>query len=148
MRPLYPVVLCPTDLSETGNGALPVACRLAQPGGTLHLLCVLEDYGPDGPPADVPERARRHGEEDRETRARLGALLTPALAKDLRTHCHVLRGADVAAIIEQQARGYGASVVVMGTHGRTGLQHVLLGSVAEKVVRLAGCPVLTVRHIA
>lgn len=37
-------------------------------------------------------------------------------------------------------------LIVMGTHGRTGLQHVLLGSVAEKVVRLAPCPVLTLRH--
>jgi nucleotide-binding universal stress UspA family protein len=39
-----------------------------------------------------------------------------------------------------------ADLIVMGTHGRTGLQHVLLGSVAEKVVRLASCPVMTVRH--
>jgi nucleotide-binding universal stress UspA family protein len=58
--------------------------------------------------------------------------------------------ADVAAgppaeTIVRFAQECGADLIVMGTHGRTGLQHVLLGSVAEKVVRLAPCPVLTVR---
>jgi nucleotide-binding universal stress UspA family protein len=51
-----------------------------------------------------------------------------------------------AETIVRVAREREADLIVMGTHGRTGLQHVLLGSVAEKVVRLAPCPVLTVRH--
>jgi len=51
-----------------------------------------------------------------------------------------------AETIVRVARERGADLIVMGTHGRTGLQHVLLGSVAEKVVRLAPCPVLTVRR--
>lgn len=51
-----------------------------------------------------------------------------------------------ADAIVRVARERGVHLIVMGTHGRTGLQHVLLGSVAEKVVRLAHCPVLTVRH--
>ena len=50
-----------------------------------------------------------------------------------------------ADTIVRVAQERGADLIVMGTHGRTGLQHVLLGSVAEKVVRLAPCPVLTVR---
>jgi nucleotide-binding universal stress UspA family protein len=137
-------VLCPTDLSAIGNAALPVACRLAQPGGTLHLLCVLEDRGPDAPRADVPERARRQRSEDTETRQRLGALLVGEMADGLTTHCHVLRGADVAAVIEQQARHYRASVVVMGTHGRTGLGRLLLGSVAEAVVKRTDLAVVLV----
>ena len=51
-----------------------------------------------------------------------------------------------ADAIVRVAQDRKADLIVMGTHGRTGLQHVLLGSVAEKVVRLAPCPVLTVRH--
>ena len=53
-----------------------------------------------------------------------------------------------ADTIVRVAREHDADLIVMGTHGRTGVQHVLLGSVAEKVVRLAPCPVLTVRHKA
>jgi len=53
-----------------------------------------------------------------------------------------------ADTIARVARELGADLIVMGTHGRTGVQHVLLGSVAEKVVRMAPCPVLTVRHEA
>jgi len=51
-----------------------------------------------------------------------------------------------AEAIVRTAEECGADLIVMGTHGRTGLSHVLLGSVAEKVVRMAPCPVLTVRH--
>ena len=53
-----------------------------------------------------------------------------------------------AETIVRVARERGADLIVMGTHGRTGLQHVLLGSVTEHVVRLASCPVLTIRHPA
>ena len=55
---------------------------------------------------------------------------------------------NAADTIVRVAQERGADLIVMGTHGRTGLQHVLLGSVAEKVVRLARCPVLTIRHVA
>jgi universal stress protein A len=51
-----------------------------------------------------------------------------------------------ADVIVRIAEERDVDLIVMGTHGRTGLQHVLIGSVAEKVVRLAPCPVLTVRH--
>ena len=58
----------------------------------------------------------------------------------------VIRAGHAAETIIRYANEGGFDLIVMGTHGRTGLQHVLLGSVAEKVVRLAPCPVLTVRH--
>ena len=48
--------------------------------------------------------------------------------------------------VVRMARKEGVDLIVMGTHGRTGLAHVLMGSVAEKVVRKAPCPVLTVKH--
>jgi nucleotide-binding universal stress UspA family protein len=54
-------------------------------------------------------------------------------------------GAPFLEIINA-AHGEGADLIVLGTHGRTGLAHVLMGSVAERVVRKAHCPVLTIRH--
>jgi universal stress protein A len=58
----------------------------------------------------------------------------------------VLAVGHPADAVVRVAQERGVDLIVMGTHGRTGLQHVLLGSVAEKVVRLAPCPVLTVRY--
>ena len=60
-------------------------------------------------------------------------------------HVEVASG-DPATAIVRTARDLGADLIIMGTHGRTGLSHILLGSVAEKVVRHASCPVLTVRY--
>lgn len=57
----------------------------------------------------------------------------------------VVTGSPAEAIV-RAAQDCAADLIVMGTHGHTGLQHVLLGSIAEKVVRLAPCPVMTVRH--
>ena len=62
----------------------------------------------------------------------------------LQTEYFALQGAPSDVILET-VREYGADLVVMGTHGHSGLAHVLLGSVAERVVRTAPCPVLTVK---
>lgn len=58
---------------------------------------------------------------------------------------HVAVGSAVADLIRQTAAELGADLIVMGTHGRTGLAHVFLGSVAERTLRRAPCPVLTVQ---
>jgi nucleotide-binding universal stress UspA family protein len=58
----------------------------------------------------------------------------------------VCRGASVAREIVEYARAHDVSLIVMGTHGRGAMAHLVVGSVAERVVRLAPCPVLTVRH--
>ncbi|MBI3622243.1 MAG: universal stress protein [Nitrospirae bacterium] len=63
--------------------------------------------------------------------------------KGMAVQTSLLRGAPAFEIIDE-ARRRRADLIVMGTHGRTGLQHLVLGSVAERVVRLAACPVLTV----
>ena len=60
-------------------------------------------------------------------------------------HVRVATG-DPADAIVRMAQEIGADLIIMGTHGRTGLPHILLGSVAEKVVRHAFCPVLTIKH--
>lgn len=58
---------------------------------------------------------------------------------------HVVEGAGVAEMIGEVAESLGADLIVMGTHGRTGLAHVFLGSVAERTLSRAPCPVLTVQ---
>lgn len=65
-------------------------------------------------------------------------------AKGLTVRTHLVRGIPHHEIVKKAVQDR-ANMIVMGTHGRTGMEHLLLGSVAEKVVRLAGCPVLTVR---
>jgi nucleotide-binding universal stress UspA family protein len=73
------------------------------------------------------------------------AYLEQITAAGLNGEMAVVHGVPFQEIIET-ARAQQIDLIVMGTHGRTGLQHVLLGSVAEKVVRLAPCPVLVVRQ--
>jgi nucleotide-binding universal stress UspA family protein len=77
-----------------------------------------------------------------EARTRLQDLMRGAFHGTWEVEVAVGHPADTIVRVAQQRS---ADLIVMGTHGRTGLQHVLLGSVAEKVVRLAPCPVLTVR---
>jgi len=73
----------------------------------------------------------------------LTGLKTSAAAEDVAADTAVVRGRPAPAILEYATSG-GFDLIVMGTHGRTGLSHAVLGSVAERVVRRAPCPVLTV----
>jgi len=66
--------------------------------------------------------------------------------KGLRVETNLLTGVPYREILNKASRS-GADMIVMGTHGRTGVEHLLLGSVAEKVVRLATCPVVTIRPV-
>jgi len=85
---------------------------------------------------DLADQAQRHVEE---WRAEAGKL-----AGASRVTAETAVGEPAAEILEV-ARGRGADLIVVGTHGRTGLEHALMGSIAERVVRRAHCPVLTVR---
>jgi nucleotide-binding universal stress UspA family protein len=162
-------VLVPTDLSDPANHALRVGMEEA----TLHrarmtVLHILPESagtevyyvaeGPGGGASQEPVDPSGGGP------LRSFAMSPPPVVRldpgDVaRTQMQdLVRGqfqgdweVEVAAghpadTIVRLARERAADLIVMGTHGRTGLQHVLLGSVAEKVVRLAPCPVLTVRH--
>ena len=139
-------ILVATDFSHTADAALAYATTLASAlQSTIHLVHVLEDplvpasvgasdeFTPM--PVEMPDEVRQRAEEA--LRARLGNAVG---GTEVRT------GAMAAAAIVAVARERGADLIVMGTHGRRGLAHLLLGSVAERVVRTAECPVLTVRH--
>ena len=81
------------------------------------------------------------------SRLKTDALHELVLDNDRHTDHHGHRHREFSAsTIVEYARNHGVNLIVMGTHGRGAVAHLLLGSVAERVVRLAPCPVLTVRH--
>jgi len=144
-------ILCPTDLSETGNLAIDVAYQLAAVGGRVHLLHVCEPpslgnplYGPfvQGY-APTPEETAQ-GEE--RVMRKLHQLEPADPGKEVHTELHLVHGVNVASTIEAEARRLGTNVVVLGTHGRTGLGRILMGSVATDVVKKNGLPVILVHQ--
>lgn len=143
-------ILFPTDFSECAEHALKYAIIFAQQNSAkLHLLHVVEKYV-DVPlfvrlhtPASVSEEAIHNAMED-EARKQLSEI-AERVGPDIETTISVPVGIAHQEIIEF-AEQQKIDMIVIGTHGRTGLSHVLVGSVVERVVRLASCPVLTVRH--
>src|SRR5687767_3888823 len=142
-------ILVPTDFSTTADAALEYAFVLADRfGASLHLLHVVADpFIADGMAAetyvlDAPALREAMLEDARE---RLAHRAAPRETTATRIETEVLFGHGARTIAEYAAER-GADLIVMGTHGRTGVAHLLLGSIAERLVRTAPCPVLTVRH--
>jgi nucleotide-binding universal stress UspA family protein len=151
MAPRVTSILVPTDFSETGDAAVAYAKTLAGClGASLHVLHVFADpyaaalYAPEVYAA-VPEEARERALE--QVRALLAQRLTAEEAIYFRG-THAIASGSAAKQIVKYAADHDIQMIVMGTHGRRGAAHVLLGSVAEQVVRTAPCPVVTVRHTA
>jgi nucleotide-binding universal stress UspA family protein len=118
----------------------------AQFGASLHLIHVVEDpvvTGIFGLETYVPESPGVPDKLQQEAHTRLASTLSEGERSRFRATSEVLRG-PVAVTIVKKADELGASLIVMGTHGRTGVSHALMGSVAERVVQHALCPVLTV----
>ena len=149
MVPTVNSILVPTDFSETADAALDYAKRLAgRVGASLHLVHVFTDpYAPALYATDVyvPEiAAETRTRAMQEAKAELAVRLSPQEQDHFRGTTSIVTGLT-AKQIAQYAADRGIELVVMGTHGRRGVAHMLLGSVAEQVVRTAPCPVLTVR---
>ncbi len=138
-------ILCPVDFSDASKAALETAADLAKRQGAaltlLHAYPVPGYTVPDGSFVasskmleELAEAASTHLEEWRKDAVALGVPGVQA----------VTAVGEPAAEIVAAAKERSADLVVLGTHGRTGLTHALMGSVAERVVRRARCPVLTV----
>jgi nucleotide-binding universal stress UspA family protein len=127
-------ILVPHDLSKHANRALQLAATLAGPRGRLIVLHVTNQYGNPAVQAKVLEAGRRG--LVRVVRAILGS--APAMPVEQ----HVVAGDPHREIVKAAKK---ADCIVMCTLGRTGLAHLVIGSVAEKVVRHAPVPVLTFR---
>jgi nucleotide-binding universal stress UspA family protein len=140
-------VLVPTDFSEPSESAVKYARAFAEAfGATLHVLHVLEDpfiYAPTSEGYVVPPQF--YEEIERTARDRLNKVLPDAERGKLHAKLTVQKGSPFVEIV-RYAKTNDIDLIVMGTHGRGPIAHMLLGSVAEKVVRKAPCPVLTVRH--
>lgn len=146
-------ILLPTDFSECAGQAREYACLLVeQLGAELYLLHVLSDPLQNAPSFGMglvsPDLLRRSPEEDRKIESAAREKLQASLSDDWTSGhpvvCETRWGNPFVETV-RYAREHDVDLIVMGTHGRSGLSHALLGSVAENVVRHAPCPVLTVR---
>jgi nucleotide-binding universal stress UspA family protein len=140
-------VLVATDFSEPSGAALTYGRELArQFGATLHVLHVVDDIGARAP--GFPELAGNLGQlqVEAETTARMKAnsLLSDEDRDKLRARAVVVTSLNPAHAILSYARDERVSLIVIGTHGRGAVARFVMGSVAERVVRGAPCPVLTV----
>jgi nucleotide-binding universal stress UspA family protein len=138
-------LLVPIDFSEHADAALDCAVGLAKAGGgSLHLVHAYEIPLGTIPPygVEVPQ-ALLLGVRDAAAR-RLEKATQKAQGAGIECEAHLAHGPAASTIVET-AQQLGVDLVVMGTRGLTGLKHVLLGSVAERVVRTSPCPVLTLK---
>ena len=139
-------VLVPVDFSNFSTHAMKYAQEVCEKfAAELHLLHVLEMHVTGTPQfamgLAVPERVEESAEEVREY---LDKLPEEARASTRQVVREIAHGSPFVEIV-RYAKENVIDLIVMGTHGRTGLSHVFVGSVAENVVRHAACPVLVVR---
>lgn len=132
-------ILYPTDFSDTAEQTYPFACSLARDLGAS--LVVLHVYPPPIDRSEVVARRQPDGYEEDLWRL-LKLYEAPGVAEGV---THRLEEGEAAEEILRVARETNCDLIVVGTHGRTGLGRLLMGSVAEKVLRNASCPVLTLK---
>jgi universal stress protein A len=141
-------ILVATDFGEAADNALGYGRELATKfGATLHVLHVAENvyitaFGAETYASFAPDLQR---DIEESAHRRLREAVIDSDGSGPRTVPVVMTSSSPAFAIVDYAREHKIDLVVMGTHGRTAVQHLLMGSVAERVVRLAPCPVLTVR---
>jgi nucleotide-binding universal stress UspA family protein len=142
-------ILVATDFSEPSDAALTYGRELASRfGATLHVLHIAENvyagaFGAEGFIAINPDLQEQIAAD---ARRRLAELLIDSDGSGPATVPAVVVATSPALAIVDYAKDQDIDVIVMGTHGRGAFAHLILGSVAERVVRFAPCPVLTVRH--
>ncbi len=138
-------ILCPTDFSPSSQAALELARGLAkQLGAKLELVHVFQlpfYVGWEDGPAAMAATSEFMNELKQRSDEKLEAAVSACEAAGIEASGKQLEGAPHARIVELSED---ADLIVMGTHGRTGLPRLVLGSVAERVVRMAECPVITV----
>jgi universal stress protein A len=138
--------LVAVDFSEQSEAAVDYAVGLARhTGRTIDLVHVassaLTAHAHSHAPREVMDKIRK-GEDDA-SQKQLSATMAARIPESIRGRTSLLRGPVVQTICEHAGQGY--ELLVVSTAGRTGLSHILMGSVAERVARFAPIPVLVVR---
>jgi nucleotide-binding universal stress UspA family protein len=141
-------VLVATDFGEASIAALAYGREFARAfGARLHVTHVVENSlmvaGPDAAGVNV---ARLQAELEAQAQAKLDTIVTSEDREQLGAIAVIGVAQSPAFEIVQYARANDIDLIVIGTHGRGFVAHLLMGNVAEKVVRMAPCPVLTVHH--
>jgi nucleotide-binding universal stress UspA family protein len=142
-------IICPVDFSNCAQQALNYASELAkQFDAELSIVHAYEDpaayvtpmpmSGYVGPGAELLLELRKQLE------VRLAQTKADVETRGVRVRSELLEGTPYRVVLDW-AKEYGSDMIVIGTHGHTGLTHALLGSVTERIVRMAHCPVLTIR---
>lgn len=137
------VFLVPIDFSRGSEKAFEFALRSARESKAklvaLNVVPAELIYPPTGGQFDF------YGLMERDARDRFAKLAKRKSVKAGECKLVLARGTDFAAVIVRQAKKLRATMIIMGSHGRTGLRRLLLGSVAERTLRYADCPVLIVK---
>ncbi len=139
-------ILLPTDFSTYSAAATKYACEFATKfDAELHVLHTLEVHLSSTPDFGIGLDLPQYLQESRAAAEKpLATVLDPQWAAGRKVVLAVVEGSPKVEIV-RYARQHDIDLIVLATHGRSGLAHVLIGSVAENVVRTAPCPVLTVR---
>ncbi|HKD67867.1 MAG TPA: universal stress protein [Candidatus Binataceae bacterium] len=144
MKKLFRKILCPVSFDQNSISAVELACELAEgTDATIYLLHVV----PAPPITARPIPMEPYPQNEHDARDRLKQVAHKHLEGKVK-HEIFARTGDPARITIDMVEELGADSIVMATHGRTGVSHLILGSVAERVVRESPRPVLTVRGTA
>lgn len=137
-------VLVTTDFSKLGNRAIPFAYSTLRRGGQVCLLHVVKVTGRNLENAQAPEA--KHSERNDRLSAQLHSLIpAEAEARGIISHMEVVEHSDVATAICQAAERFGADLICISSHGRSGLSKAILGSVSQDVMARSQRPVLVIR---
>jgi nucleotide-binding universal stress UspA family protein len=141
-------ILVATDFGNAADAALLYGRELARAfDATLHVLHVADDVyarlGGDAYVGVLPDLQR---DVESAAQQQLDALLIDNDQKPIEVKKAVITSTATAAAVVQYARDMNVGLIIVGTHGRGVVAHMLMGSVAERIVRTAPCPVLTVRQ--
>ncbi len=138
-------VLCAVDFSPPSNAALDFACSLVRGSGAELLVL----HAKEPPPVFFPSGAMAYTSmpPDPELQVRRDRLDAQMSGRGVNYRLIMTIG-DAASVVLHVAQAENVDLIVQGTHGRTGLARLLLGSVAEKVLEKAACPVLTIKSPA
>ena len=141
-------ILCPTDYSATSDNAVRYAVEFARKvGAHVRFLHILSSGATAEKVVVASELPEVRQEEDDTLPENFSRVLMAEKKKGLNADFRVLKG-EAPKVIAEQANSWGADLIIMGSHGRSGLHRLMMGSVAEEVFRSSDIPVLLVKEQA